>query len=426
MVPAVLSSLAVALGALLFFTESPPFVIFSLILPVVLILEWFISKEGAFITAVFTTAIGLLCITRFSPTMTVPLVLQLTLLWGSTLLLAFMKNNLQEKLKISQRRREAVLEEIHQLNKDIAYYEKRRDQLSVYADHRHQVTKVARELGLLSDSWKIQEKLTQTLSRLFKGRTAFISYGPPANEVDKIVSTKKKSLLIPSPDTPGDPLMAVPFSAPPSLQGILHVGGDTGPAFSHDDLRLLEMVGTWASLALGNTALMDHVQELAFQDTLTGLLNHRAFQDQLEFALIKARQNGETLSIILSDMDHFKSVNDNYGHQRGDEILQGYSHILVRNVRDIDVVSRYGGEEFAIYLPMMSNQDSCDVAERIRMDFSGQAFDVGSRDLTLTGSFGVATFPEDGEEAAELIKKADERLYQAKNDGRNRVKGKFL
>ena len=178
------------------------------------------------------------------------------------------------------------------------------------------------------------------------------------------------------------------------------------------------------SLALDNSILFYQVKQTALRDGLTGLLTHRAFQEKLESEILEASRFGSALSILLCDLDHFKTVNDTYGHQAGDQVLQGYAHVLVRNVRDIDVVARYGGEEFIVLLPQIQHAEACAIAERMRLDISQQVFEGGSQSIAVTGSFGVASFPEDATTAPQLIRQADQRLYRAKEGGRNLVRGR--
>ena len=115
--------------------------------------------------------------------------------------------------------------------------------------------------------------------------------------------------------------MAVPISAQRSVAGILRVGGSPRSPYSRDDLRLLDILGSLASLALDNSLLFNQVQESALRDGLTGLITHKAFQDSLENAVLEASRYNYPLSVILTDVDHFKSINDIHGHQAGDQVL---------------------------------------------------------------------------------------------------------
>jgi two-component system cell cycle response regulator len=164
-------------------------------------------------------------------------------------------------------------------------------------------------------------------------------------------------------------------------------------------------------------ALNQKLQSLAVTDGLTGLHNHRAFQDYLEEQFQTAMRNKQPLALILMDVDHFKQYNDTYGHQAGDEVLRQVAQILQANVREGDFVARYGGEEFVIVLPRTDSESAVAVAERLRRAVESAEWHL----RPITGSFGVACIRPDMETRQELIEAADQALYQAKKNGRNRV-----
>ena len=164
-------------------------------------------------------------------------------------------------------------------------------------------------------------------------------------------------------------------------------------------------------------ALNQKLQSLAVTDGLTGLHNHRAFQDNQEEQFQTAMRNKQPLALILMDVDHFKQYNDTYGHQAGDEVLRQVAQILQANVREGDFVARYGGEEFVIVLPRTDLESAVAVAERLREAVQSAEW----RLRPVTGSFGVACIRPDMETRQELIEAADQALYQAKKNGRNRV-----
>lgn len=165
----------------------------------------------------------------------------------------------------------------------------------------------------------------------------------------------------------------------------------------------------------------EEAEKLAITDPLTGLFNRRFLEEKLANELIKVKAYNNYLSIIMADIDHFKRINDTYGHKVGDEVLKTLAVILKASVRGEDIVARYGGEEFIILLHNTSKYDAFRVAERIRLEVKDTSFiDIGIPEK-ITVSFGISCFPEDGEDPIELIKKADQALYQAKSQGRNRV-----
>lgn len=165
----------------------------------------------------------------------------------------------------------------------------------------------------------------------------------------------------------------------------------------------------------------EEAEKLAITDSLTGIYNRRFLEEKLSHELIRAKAYNRYLSIIMADIDHFKRINDTYGHKVGDEVLKALALILKANIRGDDTVARYGGEEFVILLSGASKYDAYRIAERIRVEVEETSFEEIGVPEKITVSFGISCFPEDGEDPIELLKKADQALYQAKTLGRNRV-----
>ncbi|HMI56922.1 MAG TPA: sensor domain-containing diguanylate cyclase, partial [Gemmatimonadaceae bacterium] len=166
----------------------------------------------------------------------------------------------------------------------------------------------------------------------------------------------------------------------------------------------------------------ERLEVLALTDSLTLTLNRRALMDRLDSELDRARRYSLTLSLLMVDLDHFKAVNDSFGHLAGDEALRGVAHVLQREARSVDVVARYGGEEFVVILPETGEDGAVKVAERIRARVSEQQSEGLVPMPAVTVSVGVATVLSTQIQAPEeLIALADEALYRAKAQGRNRV-----
>lgn len=333
---------------------------------------------------------------------------------------------LRQKLSSLHRRRkdsEADLaKDSRLLSQEIAFYEEKAAVLAKRGAQRRLLSSAARSLGALLDPAAIQQKLIEIARQLFPSQPVGISYGQKPDAVDTYVVERRQPLLVPSDVMKGAPQMAVPISAQQSVVGVLRVGGEAGAgAFTRDDLRLLEILANLASLAMDNCALFHQVQQTALRDHLTGLLTNRAFHDQLEQSILDASRFNQPLSLVLVDVDHFKSINDTHGHQAGDLVLQGLAHVMDRAVRPVDIIARYGGEEFAILLLQTPHRAAASVAEQIRRDLAEQAFELGNKTLKITASFGVATFPDDATSGQQLFRQADQRLYKAKAGGRNQV-----
>ncbi len=162
--------------------------------------------------------------------------------------------------------------------------------------------------------------------------------------------------------------------------------------------------------------------QLATTDAVTGLYNRHYMNSHLETLLRSARRNAKPLSLAMLDIDHFKPVNDTYGHAAGDEILQEFATRIARNVRGVDLAARYGGEEFVVVMPDTSRHDATAIVERLRRTVSDEPFILsdGTR-ISITVSIGLARLDDKTKVASDLLEQADTALYQAKREGRNRV-----
>ena len=168
---------------------------------------------------------------------------------------------------------------------------------------------------------------------------------------------------------------------------------------------------------------IERLRRLSITDDLTGLLNRRYFFNRLSQEISKSKRNNRPFSLLILDVDHFKEINDTYGHLEGDEVLRVISKVLLQSVREMDIVTRYAGDEFIAILPEAEQDDALPVAHRILEETQKLVFN-GSKttgNFTVGVSVGISTFPVDGKTATELIETADKGLYSAKQAGRNRV-----
>jgi diguanylate cyclase (GGDEF)-like protein/PAS domain S-box-containing protein len=168
-------------------------------------------------------------------------------------------------------------------------------------------------------------------------------------------------------------------------------------------------------------ALQDKLREQATHDALTGLYNRRYLEESLGRELILAKREAHPVSVIMGDLDHFKAINDRYGHLGGDEVLRVFGDLMKRHSRGSDIYCRYGGEEFLLVLPQMAKENAIERAEQLCITMAATPVFYGESQIAVTASFGVATFPRDGRTGDELIAAADRALYAAKAAGRNRV-----
>jgi diguanylate cyclase (GGDEF)-like protein len=193
----------------------------------------------------------------------------------------------------------------------------------------------------------------------------------------------------------------------------------------HFDVEEIELIRTFSSLAahaIGNASVHARTVDLAQTDGLTGLFNRRRFDQRLHDEVVRAQRTQKTFAILLFDLDRFKPVNDTYGHLVGDTVLRATAAVLKREVRDIDMAARIGGEEFMVLLPETGAEAAHQVAERIREAIAAEPISLeDGTTLRVTASVGVAIFPRDATAELLLVEKADRALYMAKRDGRNRT-----
>ena len=167
--------------------------------------------------------------------------------------------------------------------------------------------------------------------------------------------------------------------------------------------------------------LQEELRELSTHDALTGLYNRRYLEESFRRELLLAERAGHPVSVIMGDLDHFKAVNDRGGHLAGDEVLRVFGNLMKHNARASDIICRYGGEEFLLVLPGMTQEGALERAEQLRRAMVATRFSYGASQIMVTASFGIAVFPSHGRTTDELIAAADTALYSAKAAGRNRV-----
>jgi len=169
-------------------------------------------------------------------------------------------------------------------------------------------------------------------------------------------------------------------------------------------------------------ALQDQLRQQAIHDPLTGLYNRQPLQEFFDRELSLAERNGRCVSAVMADLDHFKDVNDRYGHLAGDEVLRMFGDLMTHSYRASDVLCRYGGEEFLVVLPDLTLDLACARTEQLRAAIESTPIALGTSLVHVTASFGIATFPQHGRSRETLIAAADRALYAAKKAGRNQVK----
>jgi diguanylate cyclase (GGDEF)-like protein len=255
---------------------------------------------------------------------------------------------------------------------------------------------------------------------------------PIAEEPNRTVMANGKPLYI--PDTHNTPIgfndianlhirswLGVPLVVGEKIIGLLTVDSFNQNYFKEKDIQIAVEFATQVAVALENARIFEKAQSQAITDALTGVYNRRGLFQLGEFEFQRARRTGRPFCAMMMDIDHFKRVNDRHGHAAGDQILLKLAERCRRNSRPIDLIGRYGGEEFVILLPETQLADACLIAERLRLSIVNEAFKTDAGDLRITISIGVAEMSLSDPSLHVLIGRADSALYDAKGAGRNRV-----
>lgn len=216
-------------------------------------------------------------------------------------------------------------------------------------------------------------------------------------------------------------LAIIPLRGAEGVIGALVMENDAPAPVSPTDAKNLRLLGLLGAAALETVWEIEEINRRARTDSLTGLANRQQFEDRLTRIVTETDRFGGSCVLVVVDIDRFKYVNDTFGHQSGDKILQQVAARLQREVRTVDLLARYGGEEMAFLLPQTDLPGGCQLAERLRLSISERPFVVGSREIPITISLGLAAYPEGARDGDELFAAADRALYEAKRGGRNRV-----
>lgn len=218
-------------------------------------------------------------------------------------------------------------------------------------------------------------------------------------------------------------LMCVPVKSHGRVIGVLEVVNKvTGEPFTKEDLTLLMRLVDQAALTIERTTLYQKMAELAVTDDLTKLFNTRYLNRTIETEIQRSNRYKTSISLIFIDIDHFKNINDQYGHLIGSKILVEMGQLIIKGLRGIDIVARYGGDEFVVVLPQTPPKAAVQIAERIRKSVEHNTFlKKEGYALKMTASFGVASYPESAKTKEDLIRLADEAMYRVKNTTRNGV-----
>jgi two-component system cell cycle response regulator len=217
-------------------------------------------------------------------------------------------------------------------------------------------------------------------------------------------------------------LLVLPLQRGDQVLGAITLASSRAQQYPAELRDMLRVISHQVGVSVQNALMYQSMEERATTDGLTGLTNRRAFNERFDQVHALAERTGQKYAVILTDIDHFKSVNDTYGHPMGDAVLQRAAAVLGGRSRRVDLVARYGGEEFVLVLPDTDGPGAEHFANELRKEIAGLAMTSEHGSFNVTISMGVAEFPADGRDRGELLERADQALYHCKEHGRNCVR----
>jgi len=219
-----------------------------------------------------------------------------------------------------------------------------------------------------------------------------------------------------------DTIICVPLLNKGKALGVIELVNVDLSLFEEPYLDLLESLADFAAIALGNARYLEQIKELSVRDDCTKLFNSRYMVELFDMEINRSRRHKYKFSAVFLDLDHFKNVNDNYGHLIGSQLLRNIADILQSSIRKSDWAIRYGGDEFVLILTETGKKEALHLTERIRNRLNKTVFfSEENYNIKITASFGIAVYPDDAETTDELIGLADHAMYKVKNSGRNNI-----
>jgi diguanylate cyclase (GGDEF)-like protein len=279
--------------------------------------------------------------------------------------------------------------------------------------HRHTVRRAVGERA--EDLQGLTFRDNTSLTAMAVKNRHYLPYRGDFDPTQQVVYTKRANLR------GMQSLLIMPLLVREDVTGTFALAAHRKDAFGDAVRPTLQMLANHLAVALSNADAVRRLEEMATTDGLTGCLNKRAFLEELDKKLRSAQRFDRPLSLLITDIDHFKNVNDTYGHATGDVVIRELGEILRRVKRETDIVARFGGEEFCVLCEETEAEGGRLLAERVREEVEATVFQTELGKLRVTASLGLACFPRDAADSAELFEAADKALYAAKGGGRNRV-----
>lgn len=275
-------------------------------------------------------------------------------------------------------------------------------------------------------------KLTKSIKMLYPDASYLFIVSPYTSPAVDDVFRTKTPLFIPSTSKDTrypkgiwsereNSIIMIPLIVFSKTTAVISLSASKDNYFTKDDFIILEIIANTASTTMENISLYRNLDNLARKDPLTGVFTRRIFDEKIEEEILVSARTRQPFCLFIMDIDHFKRINDTYGHQAGDEVLKQVAQLASKNIREFDFISRYGGEEFAIIMPNTSKREAILIAKRIADEIRNTHFPFLKKEQRITISGGIGEFPSEAQSKTQIIRTCDERLYKAKNSGRDRI-----
>ena len=417
-------------------SEPDKTLIFPISSIIVAALYFFSGPVYSGVLLAFLTIAGFLCVFLADSNLDKLVFLAETLwLWGLFLIFEHYQKSYDGLENRGREEAEILESKITLMESKIGDAKKRAEDLSQRITNYQSLGKMVHLLGLSLQEEKTMALVCELASGFIGKGTWKVKKGVQTDMFAQYIKNNQMSLIIKNLSTDNRfsvlhprflSLIAVPLEVNHRFWGILKGVAASQDYFDESDLRLLSVLGGIASLALNNSKLYERTQELAITDGLTGLYVQSYFKERLSEEMHRSNSHKLPLSVAILDIDHFKRVNDTYGHAAGDAVLTQIGDFLRHRLRETDFVSRYGGEEFGVVMPQTDSAEAFRVIEEIRKNISAEKFFLPIESfhpvqVNVTLSSGLASLGNRKISEEEFLKNADDALYSAKESGRNRT-----
>ncbi|MDD5687920.1 MAG: sensor domain-containing diguanylate cyclase [Elusimicrobia bacterium] len=431
--PVIILTAFLGISSLLLIFQNKTIDIFSFFILLIFASSFFVESLITDLVALLTSVTGLLGMNFTNASGRLVLLGEIASIWAIIWLIHLLNDRAKYQQSSNNRELADISSAIENMGKELLSNRSNLEKVSGRIAQYKNLTLATKEIIKVTNLPDLKVKLLTIIKKILNcNDTRFTTFLPsddrPPDTFDAWVVRKRSSLLI--QNTIKDyrfeytaipkatkSVIAVPLLSDKNIIGIVRLDSDKENRFTQEDMSIISILVNVAEMTVENLTLLEKTKELSIIDGLTGVYVRKFFDERLQEEMTRASRFKTLLCLILCDIDHFKKFNDTYGHQKGDEVLKQFSHVLKQVCRETDVVARYGGEEFAVILPETSKDVCVKIAETIRTEFQKETIEG----QPVTVSLGISSYPDDANEHHQLIRRADERLYKAKMSGRNRT-----